>query len=132
MTKINVSEHLVYLVVSWGQHSFRQIHCLQHIQCKTNTIPILMHQMRISTNQVSSVVLRPKSLKTEKHCKNCKRGEKTQYWTMKLNQIRQRIELCMREMILRFRWIYRIYFFLDSLIHIRIFKQVPKYLATGL
>jgi hypothetical protein len=51
---------------------------------------------------------------------------------MKLNQIRRRIELCMREMILRFRWIYRIYFFLDSLIHIRIFKQVPKYLATGL
>ena len=35
-----------------------------------------MHQMRISTNQVSSVVLRPKSLKTEKHCENCKRGEK--------------------------------------------------------
>jgi hypothetical protein len=30
---------------------------------KTNTIPILMHQMRISTNQVSSVVLRPKKLK---------------------------------------------------------------------
>jgi hypothetical protein len=25
-----------------------------------NTIPILMHQMRISTNQVSSVTLRPK------------------------------------------------------------------------
>jgi hypothetical protein len=25
-------------------------------KCRTNTIPILMHQMRISTNQVSSVV----------------------------------------------------------------------------
>jgi hypothetical protein len=30
------------------------------VEYKTNTIPILMHQMRISTNQVSSVVLRPK------------------------------------------------------------------------
>jgi hypothetical protein len=28
--------------------------------------------------------------------------------------------------------IYKIYFVLDSLIHIRIFKQVPKYLTTGL
>jgi hypothetical protein len=35
-------------------------------QCKTNTIQIFMHQMRISTNQVSSVVLRPKKLKSEK------------------------------------------------------------------
>jgi hypothetical protein len=35
-------------------------------ECKINTIPILMHQMRISTNQVSSVVLRPKKLKSEK------------------------------------------------------------------
>jgi hypothetical protein len=26
----------------------------------------------------------------------------------------------------------KVYFFLDSIIHIRIFKQVPKYLATGL
>jgi hypothetical protein len=31
-----------------------------------------------------------------------------------------------------FRWIYKIYFFLDSAIHIRIFKEVPRYLATGL
>jgi hypothetical protein len=28
-------------------------------QCKANTLPILMHQMRISTTKVSSVVLRP-------------------------------------------------------------------------
>jgi hypothetical protein len=27
--------------------------------CKTNTLPILMHQMRISTTQVSSVMLGP-------------------------------------------------------------------------
>ena len=92
-----------------------------------------MHQMRISTNQVSSVVLRPKKLEIPKNVKNVQEPKKkTKYCATKLNQIRRRIELCMREIILRFRWIYEIYFFLDSLIHIRIFKQVPKYLATGL
>jgi hypothetical protein len=36
------------------------------IVCKANTLPILMHQMRISTTKVSSVVLRPeKSWKSE-------------------------------------------------------------------
>jgi hypothetical protein len=40
--------------------------------CKTNTIPILMHQMRISTNQVSSVVLRPKNLEIRKIVKSVK------------------------------------------------------------
>jgi hypothetical protein len=39
----------------------------QGLKCKTNTIPILMHQMRISTNQVSSVVLRPKKLEIPSH-----------------------------------------------------------------
>jgi hypothetical protein len=32
------------------------------LYCKTNTIPVLMHQMRISTNKASSVMLRPKKL----------------------------------------------------------------------
>jgi hypothetical protein len=35
-------------------------------ECETNIIPILMHQMHISTNQVSSVVLRPKNLEIQK------------------------------------------------------------------
>jgi hypothetical protein len=38
-----------------------------------------MHQMRISTNQVSSMVLKPKKLeirKKEKLCENYKRAEK--------------------------------------------------------
>jgi hypothetical protein len=51
----------------------------QGLKCKTNTIPILMHQMRIS-NEVSSVVLGPKKLEIrgKKDCENCKRaGEKT-------------------------------------------------------
>jgi hypothetical protein len=40
--------------------------------CKTNTIPILLHPMRISTNQVSSVVLRPKKLEIRKIVKTVK------------------------------------------------------------
>jgi hypothetical protein len=49
-----------------------------------------MHQMRISTNQVSSVVLRPKSWKSEKkNWENCKGTEKTKYCAMKLSQIRE-------------------------------------------
>jgi hypothetical protein len=31
-------------------------------KCKIHTMPILMHQMRISTTYVSSVILRPKNL----------------------------------------------------------------------
>ena len=34
-------------------------------RCKVNTIPILMHQMRTSTNEVSSVAPEPKKLKVE-------------------------------------------------------------------
>jgi hypothetical protein len=41
--------------------------------CKTNTFTILMHQMRISTIQVSSVMLRSKKVgKPEKKCENWK------------------------------------------------------------
>jgi hypothetical protein len=43
---------------------------------KTNMIPILKHQMRISTNEISSVMLRLKKLenknKTKKQAKNKK------------------------------------------------------------
>jgi DNA-binding transcriptional regulator GbsR (MarR family) len=46
---------------------------------KTNTIPILMHQMHISTNQVSSVVLRPKKLEIRKIVKTVKEPRKTKY-----------------------------------------------------
>jgi hypothetical protein len=34
--------------------------------CKTNTLPTLMHQMRISTNQVSSMILKPKNIENPK------------------------------------------------------------------
>jgi hypothetical protein len=43
------------------------------VACKTNTLPILMHQMRISTNQVSSVMLRSKNLEIQKMW-NCERA----------------------------------------------------------
>jgi hypothetical protein len=36
------------------------------LTCKTNTLPILMHQMRISTTQVSTVMLRSKKLEIRK------------------------------------------------------------------
>jgi hypothetical protein len=57
---------------------------------------------------------------------------------IKWSQIRLRIELRMRKTILRFEinLHYINFFFLDSSIHINIFKQVPTYLhvhvATGL
>jgi hypothetical protein len=51
--------------------------CQNNGKCKTNTIPILMHQMRISTNQVSLVMLvekvgNHKNIKTERANKNQK------------------------------------------------------------
>jgi hypothetical protein len=58
----------------------------------------------------------PKKKKKQTH-KNPK------YFAMKLSQIRRRIELCMREIILRFEMnLYKFTFFLDRIIHIRIFK----------
>jgi hypothetical protein len=61
--------------------------------------------MRISTTQVSSVMLRSKKLEI--------RGKKKEL------SDKNRFEMN----------VYKIYFFLDSSIHIRILKQVPKYLA---
>jgi hypothetical protein len=61
-----------------------------------------MHQMCISTNQVSSVVLRPKKLKIRKKKENVKEPKKTKHYTMELSQSRRRIKLCMGEIILRF------------------------------
>jgi hypothetical protein len=48
----------------------------------------LMHQMHISTNQVSSVVLRPKNLEIQKQFwKLYLEPKKSKYCTMKLSQI---------------------------------------------
>jgi hypothetical protein len=72
--------------------------------CKTNMLTILMHQMRFSTTQFSSVMLSSKKLEIRK-CENWEsRRMKTKQSAMKLSQIRRRIytELCLREIILRF------------------------------
>jgi hypothetical protein len=56
---------------------------------KTNTLPILMHQMRISTTQASSVMHGSKKLEIRKKCENWKsRRMKTKQNAMKLSQIR--------------------------------------------
>jgi hypothetical protein len=62
-----------------------------------------MHQMRMSTTQVSSVMLRSKKMEIrEKGCENWKsRRMKTKQSAMKLSQIRRRIELCLREIYLQ-------------------------------
>jgi hypothetical protein len=68
-------------------------------------ITILMHQMRISTNYVSSVMLGQEKLKIRKLIvKNVKEPKKTtpKQNVMKLSQIHRGIELCMRDIILRF------------------------------
>ena len=44
------------------------------VSCKTNTIPILMHKLSISTNEVSSVMLRLKK-KIEIRKPNCHKIE---------------------------------------------------------
>jgi hypothetical protein len=71
------------------------------VKCKMHTISILMHQIHNSTNYVSLVMLRLTNLKilnvmavgTQiKHKQNA----------VIYNQIRRLIELCIREMILRF------------------------------
>ena len=63
------------------QHQKQTVYCekpeLQDIVLiQTNTILILMHQMRISTTQVSSVMLRSKKLEIrEKKGANCERAD---------------------------------------------------------
>jgi hypothetical protein len=57
--------------------------------CKTNTIPILMHQMRFSTNQVSSVVLRPKKLEIRKKNRKTVKDPNTVPW-IEPNQAKDR------------------------------------------
>ena len=83
--------------------SFNKINFCQRslLQCKVNTIPILMHQMHSSTNEVSSVVLGSKKLEVRKKNEKSVKSRKARYCAMKLSQIRRRIELCMREIILR-------------------------------
>jgi hypothetical protein len=61
-----------------------------------------LYENGCSTNQVSSVMLRSKKLEIRKNVKSLKEPIKTKQSAMKFSQIRRRIELCMREIILRF------------------------------
>jgi hypothetical protein len=65
------------LCEKWCQHFNSRMRTSQklcfHI---TNTISILIHQMRISTTKVCSVVLRPKKLEMRKQNENCTRAKK--------------------------------------------------------
>jgi hypothetical protein len=62
-----------------------------------------MHQMRISTTQVSSVMLKSKKLEIRKKKLKLKsRRMKTKQSVMKLSQIRRRMELYLRKIIIRF------------------------------
>jgi hypothetical protein len=55
---------------------------------------MMMHQMRISTNKVSSVMFRSKKLEIRKKKKESKTvTQLKKQIVMKLNQIRRRIEL---------------------------------------
>jgi hypothetical protein len=71
-------------------------------KCKTSTVPILMHRMCISTNYVSSVMLRPKNLEIRNNVRTEKKTNKTNHHAMKWPQIHRRIEPCLRKMILCF------------------------------
>ena len=82
-----------------------------------------MHQMRISTNEVSSMVLEPKMLEIgkEKLWKVYRAEKIILCHEIEPNPSKER---AMHEG--------DIYFLLDSFIHIRIYKQISKYIATGL
>jgi hypothetical protein len=57
---------LAFLIIFWS--SFYD----GSFTCKTNTLPILMHQMRNATTQVSSVMPRSKKLEIRKKCETVK------------------------------------------------------------
>jgi hypothetical protein len=84
-------------------------------------ILILMHQMGISTNKVSSVMLRPK--KKEENSKNCKRADKMkQCHEIETNPSKYRAMHLRNNPLFWDKFI--VYFFLDIsiIIHIRISK----------
>jgi hypothetical protein len=105
--------------------------CSTHgLKCQTN----LIHQICISATEVSSGIFRSKKLKIRKI-----KGEnwessrmKTKQSAINLSQIHLKIYVCLKDTILCFEMNFMIYLFFDISIHIRILKQVPKYLVTQL
>jgi hypothetical protein len=110
--------------------------------CKTNTLTILMHQMRISTTQVSSVMLRSKKLEIWGKCENWKSCRmKTKQSAMKLSQIRGWIKLhCMPErdnpsfwdelQNLLFSWQFNLYSYFKASIKVHVLGNISVQSAT--
>jgi hypothetical protein len=87
--------HLYTLFVKWCDFKIQKLQSAEVFficKCKTNTIPILMHQMRMSTNQVSSVVLRPKKVEIRKIVNAAKEPKKpnTVLWNIEPNLSKDR------------------------------------------
>ena len=72
-----------------------------------------------------------KSWTSEKKGKNLmSRRMKTKESAIKLSQIRRRIELCLREIILLFSWIYKIYFYFWQYNSFSYFKASTEVLSN--
>jgi hypothetical protein len=96
-------------------------------------LTIVMYQMRILTTQVSSVMLRSKKLEIRKTMRKLKeQSNENQKECHEIEPNTSKDTAMPQEIILRFEMKLQSLLFLDSSIHIRILKQVPQYLATGL
>jgi hypothetical protein len=104
----------------------------QGLKYKTNTIPILMHQMHISTNEVSSVVLIPKKLEIRKIVKSVKEPKKKILChEIEPNPSKDRAMHAGDNPSFWDEFIKKLLFSWQNYSY-SYFKQVPKYLATGL
>jgi hypothetical protein len=74
---------------------------MSSLYVKSNALTIFIHRMRISTKYVSSVMLRSKYLEIQ-NVMTVKDPETPKKSSVNWRKIRRRIELCMREIILRF------------------------------
>jgi hypothetical protein len=79
-----------------------KVHREVQYECKTNTYQFNALDAHFDYLCLFGGTQAEKVGHPKKNCENCIRAEKTKYCAMKFSQIRQRIELCMREIILRF------------------------------
>jgi hypothetical protein len=89
-----------------------------------NLFPIAARIMLLDSNFQN---IAEKVGKPEKKCENCIKAEKTKFRAMTLSKIRLRIELCMREKILRLEMNLQNLLFLTVLF---IFVFLSKYPST--
>jgi hypothetical protein len=92
-----------------------------------------MYQMHISTKQVFLVMLRSeKGGNPKKKCEHYERPNNNQTEFHEIEPKRRKLDLCMRDIILRFEMNLWNLLYSSHFNSIRILKQVPKYVATGL